>query len=141
MDVIIRQPNDTEFEQVKKYVREFWLDNTDMHKEQFLVLLQNKKFTAFGRLKEHADCSELCTLGVVKEFRGKYFGQELTKALIKKAKHEVYLVTVIPDYFKKVDFVITSKYPASLKSKVNMCTTQYHVGQEYRVMKYFAQNP
>ncbi len=135
-DIIIRQPDDTEFAEVKEYVEEFWLDNSNMVKEQFLILLYKGHFAAFGRLKEHPDCSELCTLGVVNEFRGKHLGEAMVKALVKKAKSQVYLVTVIPDFFAMLGFSFTEKYPAPMRQKVEVCTKEYHVGETYKVMKY-----
>ena len=138
-DIIIRQPDDTEFAEVKEYVQEFWLDNSNMSKEQFLILLYKGRFAVFGRIKEHAGCSELCTLGVVNEFRGKHLGEALVKALVKKAKSHVYLVTVIPDFFSLLGFAFTEKYPASMKRKVEVCTKEYHVGETYKVMKWTSQ--
>lgn len=132
----IRRPDEKEFEEVKKYVEEFWLDNNNMLREQFRVLLYNNKLAAFGRLRKNADATELCTLGVVKKYRGRGFGKAMVKALLKEAKSEVYVVCVIPEFFKKTGFKEISSYPESIKAKVDLCTQYFHVGKEYKVMKY-----
>jgi N-acetylglutamate synthase-like GNAT family acetyltransferase len=133
---LTRQPDAHEFELVKKYVQDFWLDDTNMRIEQFRVLLKGNELIAFGRVRENPDATELCTIGVVQELRGKGYGSEITNALLKEVKRDAYIVTVIPDFFAKLGFKPVSEYPPSIQAKCNLCTSQYHVGEEYRVMKW-----
>lgn len=135
-DIIIRQPNDKEFEQVKVLIDEFWLDNGNMQIEQFRVLLVDNKLTAFGRLRRNGDATELCTLGVVKEMQGKGYGKAMVKALLSEAEGEVYVVCIIPQFFVKSGFKEVEQYPPSIDFKVNLCNTHYHVGIPYKVMKW-----
>jgi N-acetylglutamate synthase-like GNAT family acetyltransferase len=133
---IIHQPTESEFEQVKKYARQFDLDDENMEMSQFKVLLANNKLAAFGRMKVHKDGIELCTVGVVEEFRGKKLGQALVRDFIKSTKQDIYLVTVIPDFFNKMGFKEVKEYPASIKEKSEMCGTKHHVDETYVVMKH-----
>jgi N-acetylglutamate synthase-like GNAT family acetyltransferase len=135
-EITTRQPDDKEFEEVKKLVEEFWLDNRNMLKEQFRILLYKGKLAAFGRIRRHMDAIEFCSLGVVKELRGKGFGRAMMQCLLAGIKGDSYLVTVIPDFFSKLGFKEVEQYPDSIKAKANLCSTQYHVGEEYKVMKY-----
>lgn len=135
-EVTVRQPDDREFEEVKKLVEDFWLDNNNMLKEQFRILLYKDKLAAFGRIRQNKDATELCTLGVVKELRGKGLGLAMVKALLAGTKGEVYVVCVIPGFFGKAGFKEVSQYPESIKAKVNLCTTHFHVGEEYKVMRW-----
>ena len=131
-----KQPDEKEFEQVKSLVEEFWLDNENLQPQQFRVISDNGKVIAFGRLRENVDATELCSLGVAKDFRGQAFGEKMVKALLEEAKMDVYIVTVIPAFFEKLGFTYEKKYPASMQKKVDLCTTHYHVGEPYRVMKW-----
>jgi len=131
-----KQPDEKEFEQVKQLVEDFWLDNENMKSEQFRVLTDNEKVIAFGRLKKHSDAIELCTLGVVSDLRGKGYGRAMVKNLLNKASRDIYVVTVIPNFFAKLGFIFAEIYPDSLQKKVELCTTHYHVGEPYQVMKW-----
>jgi N-acetylglutamate synthase-like GNAT family acetyltransferase len=134
--MVFKQPNEKEFEQVKKLVEEFWLDDTDMQPEQFNVLSDGGKILAFGRLREHTDAAELCTIGVAKDFQKKGLGEKMVKHLLDRSKRDVYLVTVIPGFFTKMGFNCTEKYPDAIKKKVELCTKEYHVDEPYFVMKW-----
>lgn len=133
---LIRQPNAAEFEQVKKYAEKFRLDNENMERNQFKVLLRDNKLAAFGRLKVHKDAIELCTLGVVEEYRGKKLGEVLVSDFVAAAEQDIYLVTVIPFFFSKMGFKETKQYPASLQEKCDNCCSHYHVDETYVVMKH-----
>jgi N-acetylglutamate synthase-like GNAT family acetyltransferase len=133
---IIHQPSESEFEQVKKYARQFNLDDENMERSQFKVLLSDNKLAAFGRLKVHKDAIELCTLGVVEEFRGKKLGEALVRDFINQINQDLYLVTVIPTFFSKMGFKEVKEYPASIKEKTEMCGTKHHVDEVYVVMKH-----
>ena len=134
--MVFKQPDAKEFEQVKQMAEEFWLDNSAMQSEQFRVLSGNGKVIAFGRLKEHTDATELCTMGVAKYFQKKRYGSKMVSHLLSQAKRDVYLVTIIPDFFRKSGFAFVEDYPASVKKKIDMCVKDYHVDEPYFVMKW-----
>ena len=133
---IFKQPNEKEFEQVKQLIEDFWLDNEDMKPEQFKVLLDSGKLIAFGRLREHNEATELCTLGVAKDYRCKGYGKEMVKHLINWTKRDVYVVTVIPEFFSKLGFSFIGKYPLPIQKKLENCSANYDVGVPYRAMKW-----
>ncbi len=134
--IIFKQPDYKEFEEVKELVKEFWLDDADLQMEQFQVLSDNGNVIAFGRLREHIDATELCTMGVAKNFQKMGYGGKMVKHLQSIAKRGVYLVTVIPDFFEKTGFKGVDIYPNSLKKKVDRCSADFHVGETYHVMKW-----
>ncbi len=134
--MVFKQPNEYEFEQVKQLVKEFWLDDLDMQPQQFSVLSDNGKVIAFGRLREHADATELCTMGVTKGFQKMGYGEKMVQHLQSIAKRDVFLVTIIPDFFSQINFKIVNTYPDSLKKKVDRCSADFHVGETYNVMKW-----
>ncbi len=132
--IIIRRPDDAEFEVVKKYVDLFWLDNSHMRRGQFKILLFNGVIAAFVRLKKHAAYSELCTLGVIKRLRGRHLGMALIRTVVDKAKQDTYIVTVEPGYFRKTGFRLATRYPAGIREKIKKCRAHFAVGKPYRVM-------
>jgi len=134
--IIFRQPDEKEFEQVKQVVEDLWLDDENLKREQFHIILDDGKVIAFGRLREHEDAIELCTLGVSKDCQKKGLGGKMVKHLLSQANSDVYVVTVIPGFFAKFDFKFVENYPASLQKKVKICCTNYNVGETYRVMKW-----
>jgi len=134
--MVFKEPNEQEFEQVKELVKEFWLDDSAMQPQQFSVLYDNENVIAFGRLREHVDATELCTMGVAKDFQKKGYGEKMVQHLQSIANRDVYLVTVIPDFFAKIDFNTVEIYPESLKKKVDRCSSDFHVGETYHVMKW-----
>lgn len=134
--MVFKQPDTKEFEQIKQLVEELWLDNETMQPEQFRVLSDDGKVIAFGRLREYADTTELCSMGVAKEFQKKGLGGEMVNHLLGIAGRDVYVVTVEPDFFAKMGFHKVSSYPDSLKHKVEVCTKEYHVEKPYFVMKW-----
>lgn len=133
---IFKLPDEKEFERIEQLVKDFWLDNADMLPEQFRVLSNNGKVVAFGRLREHEDATELCTMGVSKDFQKKGFGEKMVKHLQSIAVRDIYLVTVIPDFFAKIGFKMVETYPASIRKKVDRCSSDFHVGETYNVMKW-----
>jgi amino-acid N-acetyltransferase len=135
-EIIIKQPDAKEFEQIKQQVKDLWLDDDGLNPTQFSVISDDGKVIAFGRLREHEDSTELCTLGVAKGFQQKGYGTKIVRHLLTQAKRDVYLVTVLPGFFAKLGFDFVDKFPDSLQKKVEMCGNHYHVGETYRVMKW-----
>jgi len=133
--MVFKQPDKNEFEQVKQLVEEFWLFNENMQPKQFSILSDKGRVIAFGRLIEHSEATELCTMGVAKEFQKKGLGEKMVEHLIRMAKRDVYLVTILPGFFAKSGFKVVQDYPDSLRKKVEICTKEYHVEEPYFVMK------
>lgn len=135
---ILSETNDCnrlQFELVKQYIQEFELDNRVLRSEEFLIEKDGLELLAFGRIREYSGFSELCSLGVIKKERSKGLGKKLTKALIKKSLQPLYLVCIIPDYFKVFGFSICTTFPLGIQDKLNYCTTHLEVNEEYVVMK------
>lgn len=140
ISTLINYPNPADFETIKKYIWEFELDNRSLEKEQFLVAKQNSTIIGFGRIREYNGCSELCSLGVIEPERNKGVGRELTKHLIQKARQNLYLVCIIPDFFEPLNFKKVTTYPPELTDKVNYCTSELVVPETYVVMRYEGKN-
>jgi N-acetylglutamate synthase-like GNAT family acetyltransferase len=123
------------FELIRSYISEFELDDRALQPEQFLIAIINDKLAGFGRIREYAECTEMCSMGVLPEFRNKGVAKELTKALIQKTVKPLYLVCIIPHFFENFNFKIVTTYPPELKNKLDYCTGELVVEETYVVMK------
>ena len=81
MTISLQKPTEKEFQQICGYISEFELDNRDLQKEQFIVAMRNGELVGFGRLRQHDDCIELCSLGVVTPHRKQGIGRAIVKEL------------------------------------------------------------
>ena len=142
MQIVV--PTQHEFEQISRLIRQFELDDRQLHHQQFLAGFIQKELVGFGRLRTHDTCTELCSLGVAEPQRFKGIGTQLVKELIAKATKPLYLVCIIPDYFKPFGFSRVNSYPAELQDKLDYCTAELLVPETYVVMKHrnsYTKNP
>ncbi len=91
----LKTPTKIEFQKVCEYIHEFELDNRDLKQKQFSVALSDNELFGFGRLREHIDCMELCSLGVAIPYRRNGIGKAIVEQLIKNSDKNIYLVCVI----------------------------------------------
>lgn len=69
-------------------------------------------------LKTHADCRELCGLGVDPGHRGRGAAKALVEALMAEAPADVHLATIIPGFFEDCGFrVVKDGIPATFPAK------------------------
>mgnify|MGYP001343027795 CR=1 FL=1 len=123
------------FSKVKAYISSFELDDRALQQKEFLVLAKNEDLFAFGRLRHHQHCDELCSIGVIEEARHIGLASKLIKALIAEAKQPLYLVSIIPSFFESLGFEICNEYPQEIKEKLNYCTSSLVVPEPYVVMR------
>jgi len=135
MNFLLRSPSDKEFLQIVNYIHEFDLDDRSVEKEQFTVAFRENELVGFGRLREHSDCTELCSLGVVAEHRRKGVGKAIVKELIAKANRSIYLVCIIPEYFIPLGFKAVNEIPEPIRKKMNYCQHELVVPESYVAMR------
>jgi len=69
-------------------------------------------------LKKHADCLELCALGVEPAGRGRGTAKALVEALMAEAPGPIHLATVVPGFFETCGFRAVEKdIPATFPAK------------------------
>lgn len=133
--MIIRKPSEKEFEQVCNYICELELDNRDLKQQQFVAAFFNDQLVGFGRLREHADCVELCSVGVIPSHQQKGIGKAIVANLINSTDQDIYLVSIIPEFFIPFGFQVVEEYPTSVKNKINYCTQELVVPETYVAMR------
>jgi len=117
-------------------IQEMELDNRDLHYDDFLIIEGPTRIKAFGRLKQYEGFQELCSLGVVKDLRHLGLGAKLVKELCTRAKGPLYLVSIIPDWFTSLGFVICDEYPIHIADKLAYCEESLCVPENYVVMRF-----
>lgn len=131
MEFSLQKPSDKQFDAICKFIKQYELDNRDLKKEQFIVAVDDFEVLGFGRLRQHADCMELCSLGVVTSHRMRGIGKAIVEELIRSTKDIIYLVCIIPDFFEPLGFYTVEQYPASVQNKINYCTQELAVPETY----------
>ena len=137
---ILRIPDNTEFSTIKIFVHEFELDDRELIPDEFTAAFFNSALAGFGRLREHPNCTEICTLGIMETHRKKGIAKKITTELIQRAKNEIYLVCIIPEFFSQLGFSIVDEFPSSMQNKLDYCTHSLVVPEKYVVMKYAQTN-
>ncbi len=135
MNIKIQNCSASQFKIVKTHIKEFDLDNRRLKQSEFLVALYNGKLIGFGRIREHNDFSEACSLGIITSVREQGIGKILFSALIKKSTQPLYLACIIPNYFLPFGFKICKKYPIGMQEKLDYCIGSLPVPEKYVVMK------
>jgi len=133
---IIERATDIDFENVKKYIKQFELDDRNLIKQQFLVAKQKEKLVGFGRILKHNGCDEFCSLGVIEAKRCQGIARQLIEHKIKISTQPIYLVCIIPEYFMKLGFIIVKDYPKEMQLKLDYCTSVLVVPENYVVLHY-----
>jgi len=115
---VIKQANKSDIETITAYIEQFGLDDENILPEQFSVLKVGKSIAGFGRIKCRNNLYELCSLGVVEEFRGNNYGKFIVWHLLGRfEKHELWLTTKSPEYFVKFGFCRCYTPPDEIKNK------------------------
>jgi N-acetylglutamate synthase-like GNAT family acetyltransferase len=135
MHLLLRTPSDEDFKLIRNCIHAFELDDRELKKEEFCAAFEQQELRGFGRLRKHADCIELCSLGVVTPYRNKGIGKAITAELIRKEPHTaIYLVCIIPHFFTPFGFKEISTFPAAIHEKLDYCTHALPVPEPYVAM-------
>ena len=129
-----RTPSKEEFLQIRNYIQQFELDDRNLKQEEFTAAFRENELVGFGRLRQHSDSIELCSLGVVAQHRRKGIGKSIVKELIKRAEKDIHLVCIIPEFFSPFGFKIREIFPASIQNKIDYCTSELVVPEVYVAM-------
>lgn len=135
--------NDVYFEQVLQGIQQMQLDARNLNPNEFVIALLNHQIlVGFGRLREYPSSCEISSVGVFEPYRNKGIGKKIIHTLIENksasvpSEKNLYVVTILPDYFAKIGFRITKNFPSEIAEKWHYCTSQLKVPTPYVVMKW-----
>lgn len=115
MTFILRKAFDSDIEKIKPYAEKLNLDTKDMNPRKFYIVSNKGQIAGFGRRKNYKNICELATIGVLENHRRTGIGELLVNKLIKEASaEEIWLTTIIPEYFTKFGFKTSNNEPEEL---------------------------
>jgi N-acetylglutamate synthase-like GNAT family acetyltransferase len=117
----MRKAEPADWPQILRLARKYELDYHGMQADDFWVAVVGERIEGICGLKKHPDCFELCSLGVDESRRGCGLGKRLVVELLKTVPEDLYLATVIPEFFEKFGFEKTNNVPVSMVKKADWC--------------------
>ncbi len=117
----IRKAERTDFSQIIGLAVKHNLDYEGMASDDFWVAVDGGRIVGICGLKKHPDCQELCSLGVEETFQKRGLGTRLSETLLRETSGDIYLATVIPEFFERLGFKKTGRPPASMIKKSDWC--------------------
>ncbi len=93
------------------------LDYPGMEGDAFWLAEEEGRIVGTVGLIRHPDCLELVGLGVDDSRRGSGLGRALVGALLAETPGDIYLATIIPDFFARLGFVPATAEPASISAR------------------------
>lgn len=131
-DVIINVPSISDMKVIRKWIDIMYLDDTNLKRKQFLTAYKNGKILGFGRIIKYKEYYQLASLAVLPEYQGKGLSKLLIQSLLSTCSNKpVYIVTAIPDLFKKFGFEKTSHCPPPILKKITYCIECINVNAGY----------
>lgn len=117
----IRRARREDFSAVRKLAAALGLDYAGMEKAPFWLAEEGERVIGIVSLLAHPDCRELVSLGVDPEVRKAGLGGRLIETVMDAAGEDVYLATVIPEYFERHGFVRTLTMPPGMAKDPAWC--------------------
>lgn len=118
MKIFVRPALKSDLEKIKPYVEEYGLDGENLDHQQFYVAEVDCELAGFGRLKCYGEVYELATIGVLEHFRGNGVGRKIIEKLMYAVpSEEIWITTIIPEYFEQFGFVENDNIPDEILLK------------------------
>jgi N-acetylglutamate synthase-like GNAT family acetyltransferase len=119
--MVVRRALALDWPRIVSLARECGLDYAGMEADEFWVAEEAGRVLGIVALKTHAECRELCALGVDAAWRGRGIGARLVRHLLGGVDGDVYLATVIPEFFERLGFERSVDVPRSLVKDAAWC--------------------
>jgi len=118
MEVFVRPALESDMEKIKPYIEEYGLDGENLDNQQLYIAEVDCKLAGFGRFKCYGEVYELATLGVLENFRGNGVGRKIVEKLLYAVpSKEIWITTIIPEYFKQFGFIEDENIPDEILLK------------------------
>ena len=117
----IRKARASDLPGIRRLAESLGLDYPGLENDRFWVADDGREIAGIVALKRHADCNELVALGVDPRDRERGLGQKLVQALLDAAPSEIYLATIIPEFFGRFGFVRAPSVPAGMAKDPSWC--------------------
>jgi len=117
-NIEIKHASPSDIEELTYYIYKYKLDGENISHEQFKIAKAGEKLAGFGRIKRYNEVFELCSVGVIEEFRNNKIGTKLVNNLIETFPgQEIWLTTRNFEYFQRFGFQKCHTPPEEIKLK------------------------
>lgn len=103
---------------LRVFAEKLGLDYPGMDDDAFWLAEDGREIAGAVGLIRHPDALELVGLGVDERRRGAGLGRKLAAALLAETAGDVYLATVIPEFFARSGFAPAASVPASIAARM-----------------------
>jgi len=121
----VRKAGGADISRIVELARSLDLDYPGMPEDQLWAAEDENDGRLVGivALKKHADCLELCALGVAPSERRKGIAKGLVEAVMAEAPGPVHVATILPGFFEALGFERTADTPRTFveKRKTDWC--------------------
>lgn len=87
----------------------------------FWVLLDKKNIVSIASLEDFKDFAFISSVGTIPSMQNKGFSKILLSKIMETIKKDIYLYTIIPDFFKKLGFAVIEKDRELPSKKTFLC--------------------
>jgi len=115
--MIIRRAEAEDRPAVRRLAARLGLDYPGMDDDPFWVAEEDGVVVAACGLKSHADCREICSVGVDESHRGRGAAKALIRRVLEDVPGDIHLATIRPEVFASLGFVPADAVPASLRAR------------------------
>ena len=127
LNISIKKAKQEDIEKILPYLGKYTLDCENIVEEQFVIATVDENLAGFGRIKRYKSLCELSSIGVIEEYRTKGVGKKIIQYLITRfPANEIWLVTKIPEYFRKFGFYESKTPPDEIiKKSERVCSSVF----------------
>jgi N-acetylglutamate synthase-like GNAT family acetyltransferase len=119
--MVIRKARPADIEAVLSLAGSLGLDDPGLKDDAVWIAEENDRLLGHVALRKHPDCDELIALGVAPAARGRGLGRSLVETLLRDAPGDVFLATVIPDFFARLGFEKAARVPPGMVKEPDWC--------------------
>ncbi len=117
--MLVREAGKSDLVSVLELARRLDLYYEGLELDRIWLAEEDGKTAGLAVLKRHSDCLELCSLGVDGPFRGQGTAARLIEEVERSVDGDLFLATVIPDYFQRLGFEAADGIPRAFIDKRN----------------------
>ena len=114
--LLVRKAEIKDVAAIQALIRQLDLAYPSQTLDNFWVAEENEDVIGIADLKESADFYFLSSVGVEEKHQHKGIASTFLKELLKGLKKDIYLFTIIPDFFSQLGFKIVAQ-PANLPNR------------------------
>ena len=112
--VRIRRAEPRDYADIETLMGALELSYPAMDLSCFWVAETGDEVVAAAELKDFRACSLLSCVGVREDLQGLDIGRTLVGEVVRQARHDVYLYTLVPGFFRKAGFAEAGQVPPDL---------------------------